>query len=139
MSYFDFFHADRHTNNKKINGKSFHVSYNYSQCMEKMTKTRNGEKQIFQKLYQSHFLSFGFWILWISVLKNLLALTLPLRWPNLLVFLFWNLCVLDKLRHCFLQIHKDHKDIWKQLKTIIIIVVKIVVDAIEIFIIISVL
>ena len=134
MSFFDFFHVDRHINNKKTNRKYFYVRYNYSQVMQKMTKTRNGKNQIFQKLYQWLLISFGFWILWISVLKNLLALTLPLRWPNLLVFLFWNLCVLDKLRHCFLQIYKD---IWKQLKTIIIIVVSIVVDTIDIFIIIS--
>ena len=79
MSYFDFFHADRHINNKETNRKSFHVRYNNSEDMQKMTKTRNGEKQIFQKLYQRPLISFGFWILWTSVLKNLLALTLPLQ------------------------------------------------------------
>ena len=49
MSYFDFFHADRHINDKKKkNRKFFHVRYNNSQGMQKMTRTRNGKKLIFQ-------------------------------------------------------------------------------------------
>ena len=43
MSYFDFFHADIHVNNKKTNRKSFHVRYNNFQGMPKMTKTRHGK------------------------------------------------------------------------------------------------
>ena len=71
---------------KKTNRKSFHVRYNNSKGMQKLTKTRNGKNQIFQKLYQWPLISFGFWIFWISVLKNLLALTLRLQWPRLYIF-----------------------------------------------------
>ena len=62
MFYFDFFHVDRHINNKKkTNRKTFHVRYNNSQGMQKMTKTRNGKHQIFQKLFQwPLMISFGF-------------------------------------------------------------------------------
>ena len=52
MSFFDFFHADRHINNKKTNRKYFYVRYNYSQVMQKMTKNRNEKSQVFQKPYQ---------------------------------------------------------------------------------------
>ena len=51
MPCVDFFHADRHINNTKTNRKSFRVRYNNSQGIQKMTKTRNGKNQIFQKLY----------------------------------------------------------------------------------------
>ena len=64
-------------------------------------------------------ISFDFWILWLSILKDLLALTLLLLQLRLqfissliLVLLFWNLCVLDKLRHCFLNL-KGHLNIIK--------------------------
>ena len=64
-------------------------------------------------------ISFDFWILWLSILKDLLALTLLLLQLRLqfissliLVLLFWNLCVLDKLRHCFLNL-KGHLKIIK--------------------------
>ena len=60
MSDFDFFHADRHTNNKKTNTKSFHAKYNNSQDIQKMTKARNDKNQIFEKLYQWSLISFGF-------------------------------------------------------------------------------
>ena len=50
MSYFDFFHVDRHINNKKTNKKFFHVRYNNSKGIKKMTKTRNGKNQIINDL-----------------------------------------------------------------------------------------
>ena len=72
----------------------------------------------------------------IAVTENFIFLTSSfILWiVNVLVLLFWNLCVLDKLKHCFLQIYKD---IWKKLKSIIIIVVIIIVTVIDIIIIIS--
>ena len=54
---------------------------------------------------------------------------------NNLVVLFWRLCVLDKLRHCFLNL-KWHLKI---IKTIIIIALDINAITIDIFIIISIL
>ena len=37
---------------------------------------RNGNSQVFKKLYYWLLISFDFWILWLSILKDLLALTL---------------------------------------------------------------
>ena len=37
---------------------------------------RNGKSQVFKKLYHWLLISFGFSILWLSILKDLLALTL---------------------------------------------------------------
>ena len=85
---------------------------------------RNGKSQVFKKLYYWLLISFDFWILRLSILKVLLALTLQLQQPkhyifhlqfypvNILVLLFWDLCVLDKMRHCFLNL-KGHLKIIK--------------------------
>ena len=37
---------------------------------------RNGKSQVFKRLYHWLLISFDFWILWLSILKDLLALTL---------------------------------------------------------------
>ena len=82
---------------------------------------RNGKSQVFKKLYYWLLISFDFWVLWLSILKDLLAWTLQLQEPKhfiftssfilhivkILLLLFWNLCVLDKLRHWFLNL-KGH-------------------------------
>ena len=80
---------------------------------------RNGKSQFFKKTLLLAYVSFDFWILWLSILKDLLALTLLLLQLRLqfissliLVLLFRNLCVLDKLRHCFLNL-KGHLNIIK--------------------------
>ena len=67
-----FSHADTHINNKETNGKSFVVRYNNSQGMQKMITC-------IKWTYHWLLISFDFWILWISILKNLLVLTLLLR------------------------------------------------------------
>ena len=84
---------------------------------------RNGKSRVFKIRYYWLLISFDFWILWLSILKHLLALTLQWQQPkhyifyilqivNILVVLFRNLCVLDKLRHCFLNL-KGHLKIIK--------------------------
>ena len=40
---------------------------------------RNGKSQVFKKLYHCLLISFDFRILWLSILKDLLALTLYLQ------------------------------------------------------------
>ena len=60
MSYFDFFHADRHINNKKQTENLFMLDTITPKACKKMSKTRNEKNQIFQKLYQWALISFGF-------------------------------------------------------------------------------
>ena len=59
-----FFHPDRH-GNKETSRKSFDVK-----C-EKITK--KWEEPSFKKLYYWFLITFDFWILWLSILKDLLA------------------------------------------------------------------
>ena len=80
---------------------------------------RNGKSQVFKKLCHWLLTSCGFWILWISILKILLvsskiwnlASSLILQIVNFVVLLFWNLCVLENLQHCFLHLKRHLKTV----------------------------
>ena len=60
MSYFDFFHADRHINNKMTSRKSFNVRYNNSQGMQKNDQDKKWEKPNFSKVLSMTFDKFWF-------------------------------------------------------------------------------
>ena len=127
-----FFHADRHEN-KETNRKSFDVKCDNSQACKKWP--RNGMSQFFKKFYYWLLISFDFLILWLSILKDLLTLTLQLQQlkhyiftssftvqiVNILILLFWNLYFVDKLRHCLLNL-KGHLKIIKNCNHVIIII-----------------
>ena len=95
-------------------------------------------------------ISFGFWILWISILKILLALTLQLQRPKRYIFDIQSyLADCENCWYFFSEIYVSlsncdmafyiYKDIWKELKTIIIVAVSINVITNDNFIIISIL
>ena len=81
-SYFAFFYADGDMNNKKKQIENLFILNTTILKACKKWQRQEIAKKIFQKLYQWLLISFDFWILWISVLKNLLALTLWLLNPR---------------------------------------------------------
>ena len=138
MHHFNFFHDIGILTIKK----QPHYLFAFDTAIpKKFNKWPRNEKNLHLLLL----ISFHFWICWHQYWKiryhyladcgnlNFVFLRFSFFLQNVnvvLVFLFWNLCFLHKLQHCFLQ---NNNCIWKQLKTVIISAISIIVIIIVIF------
>ena len=114
MNHFDFFPMQRDMETKKQT-KYFDVKCDNSEGMQKMIKKWEGPS--FQKTISLAFMNFmitnieifaGINVV-VAVTETLYFFTscFILQIVNILVLLFRNFCVLDKLQHCFLNL-KGH-------------------------------